>query len=762
MIYNLVKRKVMNKKSVFGLAKTIAVGYVSFLVLQIALLLGVIAPFASATLFALCFLLPEVSGLCTGYFLAGITLNTGLGEVVQTLFVASVAMLVKTIYKVKPKTKPYVTFVLYCFSFVAKLLLEPAKIYVLIEMFVGLALLYVFVMLFAGVVSKGLFCKYALDEKMGAFALVAGLALGLYSASVKGVNLLAVGGFFALGFMAVLGLGSKRYFVAVSMGVGAMLSNLSPVFLALFTITAVLVGTTSNKLIVALCLILSSVLAGTCLKFYEPYSFAKLIEVGISAVLVLALPKKLVKKLIEKSNISKATFASSYLIDSDLKQVKRKLFSISEAFFKLDRIYKDMVIGELDQDEVAKLLAEDLSHKTCASCERCKNCYLKKPDAILSALNDFCKVSLQKGKANLVDVPACLAPCAKLSSLLAEVNVGLVQYENYSRRIKKEDAQKTLIGNQLLGAGKLISSLGTNLKRLSRADEATEKALIDELLYNRVLARECIVYEDEVGFCSSIIVLNSGAVTAEALCYITSKFFGIKTKVEEFGLSRFEGYAVAKIVRAPKYEIAVGVCTMGKNGAAVNGDSHTYVPLGDGKFLFALADGKGNGSTAQSTSEKVISLIESYYKSGVSVDIALSSIMSTLSYAFEENFSTLDVCVVDAKDGTADFIKFGSSPSIIKSRKTASLLSAESLPIGTLEKTEATRFRQILSAGDIVVLASDGVADSFGDAENFLSYTASERLNNMDMLANSLVEESIKNYGGEIKDDMTALCFRVV
>ena len=133
-------------------------------------------------------------------------------------------------------------------------------------------------------------------------------------------------------------------------------------------------------------------------------------------------------------------------------------------------------------------------------------------------------------------------------------------------------------------------------------------------------------------------------------------------------MTRLSGWSVLCFVPAPKYSLSVGFASESQGEERVSGDTYSITKLSETKMLFAIADGMGHGKRANEISANALSLVENFYKSGFSSQTVISSVNKILLPSGEENFTTLDVCVVDTSNGTADFIKIGSSVSIIKGR----------------------------------------------------------------------------------------------
>jgi stage II sporulation protein E len=243
------------------------------------------------------------------------------------------------------------------------------------------------------------------------------------------------------------------------------------------------------------------------------------------------------------------------------------------------------------------------------------------------------------------------------------------------------------------------------------------------------------------------------------LC-VTQNFFKCFLKISESKYSDNSGWQIVSLIKKPKYGFVFGSATIGHNGKIVNGDSHSCMQLSGDRYLLSIADGKGHGTMAEKTSNLTISLIEKFFKANISTQTVVTSVNQILSFNSNENFSAVDICIVDQNNGRADFVKLGSTPTLIKRGEKVRIISGSGLPIGVSKMATAFYESEFLSVGDIVIMTSDGVFDGFDSPENFAGFVNNLQLLNMDMLAKCLLEESIKLNGGKIKDDLTVVAFR--
>ena len=168
---------------------------------------------------------------------------------------------------------------------------------------------------------------------------------------------------------------------------------------------------------------------------------------------------------------------------------------------------------------------------------------------------------------------------------------------------------------------------------------------------------------------------------------------------------------------APKYDVVFGTSAHTKSTSKRSGDCYSLIRMEDGKILMALCDGMGSGEKAERTSQTAISLVENFYKAGFNSDIILSSVNKFLSIGSGDIFSCLDMAVIDLKTGGCDFVKLGATNGYIKHNETIDVIECSSLPLGIISSASPTIKTKLLCGGDMIVLCTDGITDSFKSDE---------------------------------------------
>ena len=158
--------------------------------------------------------------------------------------------------------------------------------------------------------------------------------------------------------------------------------------------------------------------------------------------------------------------------------------------------------------------------------------------------------------------------------------------------------------------------------------------------------------------------------------------------------------------------------------------------------------------------DKNVKLIENFYKVGFDNDIILESVNKLLAINNQENYSTLDVCLLDLDKEIADFIKVGAPFGLIKRETNIEVVNSGSLPIGALDNIAPVTYKTTISTKDIVILATDGIIDAFATEENIIDFVAHLATNNPQTIAEAILNEALTLNEMSAKDDMTVLVAR--
>ncbi len=740
----------------------------ALLVLNRASVVSAISPFAPA--FAMAMVCLQKNAIIIGiwHFLCYILFNFSLQGVIEATSLVS-AMLVYFLSLKLAKKRPNI-FLSMLFLLLGQAgylyfhLQNPEQIFVcLASICVSMMFLYIYVAAFSAVIYRGVSSRFTLDESI-CFALF----LISFFAGLNGIYIGRVGLSNAIVMLLILVVSrcfSKTfviYFSALA-GFGMALASASVVPLAVYVTYGVLAACLSAgaRVFAPLAIIIVDALFGLFLSAYAYYSYLTVIPLLVVFVVFLCLPKRVFAFFREASYHYEGSLANEYIVCGERENTKNKLLRLSGLFKQMQASYRTLSMGEVDRKSACAPLAEDVMAQHCASCERYNSCLENKK--ICEAIASLFEFGMEKEKVTQIDANNLLTTsCISLSSLVAEVNQMLSSYFEYEKTIKTTDSSKLLVAEQLGSTGDIFSELASGSIGSEKINATLSRNLLDEFTLNKIIVNEVVVLEGDEGISKVIAIVKNSHALREELLSTLNEVLKLKFMVAARKMTRLAGWSVLVFVPAPKYLVQVGFASSAKEETELSGDTYSFSKLSESKYLFALSDGMGHGQRANKISSSALSLVENFYKSGFSGQTVLSSVNRLLlPCSGQENFASLDACVLDTSLGVADFIKIGSSVSVIKSQNTARLVEGEGLPLGIMKKVCPYTRHIILKAQDIVVLASDGVVDTFDSPEEYLNFVNNERVINVQMLADNLLEEA-ESRKSDHPDDKTVIAIKLI
>ena len=215
-----------------------------------------------------------------------------------------------------------------------------------------------------------------------------------------------------------------------------------------------------------------------------------------------------------------------------------------------------------------------------------------------------------------------------------------------------------------------------------------------------------------------------------------------------------------------RFTIQFGIAHDKKKDSPVSGDYSNQTKLDDGKYLIALSDGMGSGPEARKSSQIAVKMLTRLLSSGFDRDTSMELINSSMYINSEEDsYATLDVAIIDLYAGNMEFMKNGACPTFIKNKSEVNVVKSISLPAGILDKVDLVVYDKDLSDGDIIVMCTDGILESNAEYENkeiwIKNLLEQIETDNVQKIANIILEESRDNNLGMPKDDMTVIVAKI-
>ena len=744
------------------------------LILLFVLLLGVnntyvyytsLMPFGIGLVFALLFIGFNGYILSMIYTVSSLICQFNLKAIISCLCVVIVLCLAQwLVSKKEMKLKKLYVFGFAILSLVGYMCVGVGEVKqtlaMLVSVTLGLFFLYSCMIFLDATIGKGMLGHISLDEKICGCVILVIFCLGICNTNVYIFSLGLVFATIIIQIVTKLSTASVSLMSGVLVGLGFSIYYTNPIYVSLFVVLSL--ASISFKCNVKILSVISYILAYVvfCLLFDMGLSMGEVLSVSLGGILYLIVPTKFLTAVADIVSVGRPV-AVKNIFNSTKSELVNRVKDLSLVFDEMDKVYRDMVKGNLPDDKAKEMLKEETISGVCELCASKDRCFRTAGSFMDNCFDTIIDMGYEKGKLILLDLPEYLTTnCVKVNYLMQYYNNLLTAYFDYKSAINNIDTSRVLIADQLSGVSKLLETLSREIDFNVSFDNKLEQTLKERLYYSGILCLECVVYEKDIQNKTINLIVKSSHNNVKKIEKVVSKLMGTRFCVNKIQPSQVIGTESLILRNTPKYDIAFGSSVITKTGKVVSGDSHAVVPVGDGKYIMSICDGMGSGKEASSISKLTISLIENFYRAGFDNEIILSSVNKLLSLNEQESFSTIDLCMIDCRKGIYDFVKLGASDGyILRSNGEVEIISSSGLPIGVLEKIKPHITKLCISPMDIVVLVSDGVSDVLGG--RLPNIIRNSMVVNPQSLSEEILSTALEERGGVAYDDMTVICVRV-
>lgn len=492
---------------------------------------------------------------------------------------------------------------------------------------------------------------------------------------------------------------------------------------------------------------------------YGDYRLTDFLPVVTVAAIFIVLPSKPLSAVKEKISSFREKQLTRTTINRNRLMLSNKLYELSGVFTEMAWAFSALKKNGASKEKSKEAIAKEIKTSVCRSCPNYSSCRKFSHDTD-EELHKMIDVGFAKGKISLIDVPSSIGErCIKLSEVTYGLNKMLAEYRTFAIGAENLATGRQLIAEEAEGISDILRGLALESGAMLKYQNKLEKKIASELLKNGFLASELLIYgeNERINVC---LVLATNDFSVKKLQILLTRITGFAlTLIEKVNITEEKCYLSFR--RAPEYDAVFGIAKTTKDGSSVSGDTYAVTRISEDKFLIALSDGMGSGTDAEAISSISLSLIESFYKAGMESDLILGTVNKLLSVNAEDNFTALDVSVIDLKTCNADFIKYGSPYGFIVSENGIRIIEGNTLPLGILEELKPSVCSAPLTDGDVIVLTTDGISDAFGSSQDVIDFLRKIPAKNPQTLADDILNKAIEISNGFKRDDMSVLAVRV-
>ena len=210
---------------------------------------------------------------------------------------------------------------------------------------------------------------------------------------------------------------------------------------------------------------------------------------------------------------------------------------------------------------------------------------------------------------------------------------------------------------------------------------------------------------------------------------------------------------------ARRYSVESARATSVRESESANGDTALTFETREDYFYSMISDGMGSGREAAVTSKLCGVFAEQLLTGGNGKAITLEMLHGFLRNRPGECSATIDLAEIDLLSGKASFVKSGAAPSFVLRNGNLYKLQSKTIPIGIMPALDAEQIKFDLESGDIIVMLSDGVAQSLEDGvwlANMLTY---EWVDDLQLMAEKILDGAALN--NPRSDDMTSVLLKI-
>ncbi len=724
-----------------------------------------LVPFGVSIVFALLFI--GVNGYVLGfiYLVSLIIGGLNLSLVLQGLNVLAVLTLLQwLISKNKLILKKWYLFLFLILSLVSYIIFNlggvKEELATAVSIVLSVFFLYACIIFLDATIGKGLLAKINLDEKLCGCTILIVFSIGICACNIYIFNLGLVFGALILLIINRLCSSNVTIMCGVLLGIGAGIYYVEPIYISLFVVMAVgAISFNCNcKILSALSVTLVYLLF--ILLFGFGFVLGELLSVVLGVLVYLCIPNRLLKQF-SQIFVQSKKIAISNMFNSGRTEVVERIKELSVVFAEMDNVYRDMVKGGLEDKDAKELIKDELISGVCSKCSNYARCFSSGKSFMSQCVENVVSVGYDKGRLSLVDLPEFLTTnCYSVSQIVQYFNNIISAYFDYRSAVNNVDTSRVLIAEQLGAISGLLDVLSKEVDININLGNPVEEEIKERLGYVGIVCIECVVYEKSPTTKIINLIVKNTQYNDNRLIKIINKILKSKYMITSVKPSQLVGAVDVVLKNKPNYDIVFGSSFVSKNGQIECGDNHLVTNINEGTYMVSICDGMGSGKEASRISKLTLSLIEKFYRAGFSHSRILSTINKLLTLNEGESFSTIDLCVIDARKNIYDFIKLGATNGYIK-RATGEVevVSSSGLPVGVIENIAPHITELLISNMDMVILMSDGVSDILcDDIKNIL---ISLDTINPQLLSEQIIDKALDMNGGVSKDDMTVVCVRV-
>lgn len=544
--------------------------------------------------------------------------------------------------------------------------------------------------------------------------------------------------------------------LSLSLCFGYLFSSIKLVILSLFMIIMlVFISRIYKYLFLTIVLCMMFIIC----KITNELALTNIVSLSSGVIIFAFIPQKLINSLVKFFEDNSKNIINDNLWQEKESDIKGNLILMSKTLNSMKEDFKFLIVGKIDRKYASNELAKDIMQRNCDTCENrnlCANSFIDK----VKLVSEYVYLGINGTVLSYDEIAVGFRTyCNKTTKIVSDINQMARQFIEFEASVKTEDESKLLISTELENFANLFQNFAKNIEKSPKINKNLSKIAKELLLNYMVDVVDINVFESEKGIERIDVVAENNVIMRKELVGTLTKIVRSNVQVKKLKHLNYSGLSLVSFVIANELKTEFAVSTSAKE--SISGDNSLITKLDGNRFFVAIADGMGHGKMAGKTSNMILELIKNLFVIGIDLEIIIDSINKLLLPVGLENFSTLDAVIVDLRLRKCTFIKLGSSVSLIKHETRTDVITSESLPVGIVQNLKPTITTKNIQVGDIIILASDGVVDCFGEIDNYKVFINDQKINNLQRFTDNIIFE-LSNQPNNHRDDMSIIALKLL
>ncbi|MBR6514764.1 MAG: SpoIIE family protein phosphatase [Clostridia bacterium] len=426
--------------------------------------------------------------------------------------------------------------------------------------------------------------------------------------------------------------------------------------------------------------------------------------------------------------------------------------SLSKTFYDLSNAQRRPEFGVIK--ESCKACFEDYC-KSCPKSSVCWDSQYRDTAEVLTELST--KIYSGQGVTELSMPDYLKKRCSNADRILSDIN------KSYARELEnaaKSDKAEIFAIDYAAMSALLEDAIKENTREFEIDEKLTAKLKGSARYLNFTSSNMAVYGKRRKQIIAGGVDLARVKLGVDEIRRSFERVVGVPLTSPDFSVEK--GYVTMTMQSRRLFSVQSARASDKKEDEVINGDSISFFENSEDYFYTLLGDGMGSGREAALTSRLATVYLDRMLRSGNKKEQSIKLLNSFLRQKNQEGFTTIDLLEVDLLSGKASFLKSGAAPSYIIRGTSLFKISSNTMPVGITRELYAEEVSFSLEGDDMIVMVSDGIAESFEDGlwlADMLTHGIKPNVE-LDDICDMILEEAKRR--NEERDDMTVGVIKIL